>query len=209
MDECGLTQGFSFIFNDYAYPTNHSALLKACKRQSEAFKCLKHYSKCLTPLSRQVLSAIIAGRIKYNRKLCAETVGDFNGKFIDTFKCMTKIKPLMEKGVKAEIFAAVVSEGIANTKLNSSDIRLKHACCAVSEIKRQYIDSTRPNCASHSGSIADLIDSYLADSIGIICPDFDKGMTFCDKLPKLNSSREAKSKFFILPVLDVVQLLTN
>lgn len=136
MDECGLAQGFSFIFSDYAYPTNHSSLLKSCKRQSEAFKCLKQYSKCLTPLSRQVLSAIIAGRIKYNKKLCAETVGEFNGKFIDTFKCMSKIKPLMEKGVKAEIFASVISEGIANTKLNSSDIRLKHACCAVSEIKR-------------------------------------------------------------------------
>lgn len=136
MDECGLAQGFSFIYGDYAYPTNHSALLKACKRQTEAFKCIKQYSKCLAPLSRQVLSAIIAGRIKYNKRLCAETVGDFNGKFIDTFKCMSKIKPLMDKGVKAEIFASVVSEGIANTKLNSSDIRLKHACCAVSEIKR-------------------------------------------------------------------------
>lgn len=136
MDECGLAQGFSFIFNEYAYPTNHSGLLKACKRQSEAFKCLKQNSRCLTPLSRQVLSAIIAGRIKYNKRLCAETLGEFNGRFIDAFKCMSKIKPLMEKGVRAEIFAAVISEGIANTKLNSSDIRLKHACCAVSEIKR-------------------------------------------------------------------------
>lgn len=145
MDECGLAQGFSFIFtNDHAYPTNHSALLKACKRQSDAFKCLKQYSKCLSPLSRQVLSAIIAGRIKYNKRLCAETVGDFNGKFIDTFKCMSKIKPLMEKGHKAEAFAATVSEGIANTKLNSSDVRLKHACCAVSEIKRvSFINFTR------------------------------------------------------------------
>lgn len=58
-------------------------------------------------------------------------------------------------------------------------------------------------------AVADLIDSYLADSIGIICPDFDKGMTFCDKLPKLNTSKTAKSKFFILPVLDVVQLLAD
>lgn len=136
MDECGLAQGFSFIFDNYAYPTNHSALLKACRRQSESFKCLKQNSKCLAPLSRQVLSAIIAGRIKYNKRLCTDTVGDFNGKFIDTFKCMSKIKPLMEKGIKAEQFAAIVSEGIANTKLNSSEIRLKHACCAVSEIKR-------------------------------------------------------------------------
>lgn len=136
MDECGLSQGFSFIFQEYAYPTNHSALLKTCKRQAEAFKCLKQYSKCLSPLSRQVLSAIIAGRIKYNKRLCQETVGDFNSKFIDTFKCMSKVKSLMDKGAKAEVFASVVSEGIANTKLNSSDIRLKHACCAVSEIKK-------------------------------------------------------------------------
>lgn len=136
MDECGLSQGFSFIFNDYAYPTNHSALLKSCKRQSEAFKCLKQNSKCLAPLSRQVLSAIIAGRIKYNKRLCAETLGDFNGRFIDAFKCMSKVKALMEKGVRAETFASIASEAIANTKLNSSDIRLKHACCAVSEIKR-------------------------------------------------------------------------
>lgn len=136
MDECGLAQGFSFIFDTYAYPTNHSTLLKTCKRQSDAFKCLKQYSKCLSPLSRQVLSAIIAGRIKYNKRLCTETVGDFNGKFLDTFKCMSKSKTLMDKGSKAEIFASVISEGIANTKLNSSDIRLKHACCAVSEIKR-------------------------------------------------------------------------
>ena len=139
MDECGLSQGFSFIFNDYAYPTNHSALLKSCKRQSEAFKCLKQNSKCLAPLSRQVLSAIIAGRIKYNKRLCTETAGDFNGRFIDAFKCMSKIKSLMDKGVKAELFASIVSEGIANTKLNSSEIRLKHACCAVSEIKRVSI----------------------------------------------------------------------
>lgn len=45
----------------------------------------------------------------------------------------------MDKGIKAETFASIVSEGIANTKLNSSDIRLKHACCAVSEIKRVSI----------------------------------------------------------------------
>ena len=136
MDDCGLSQGFSFIFDDYAYPTNHSALLRSCKRQSEAFKCLKQSSKCLAPLSRQVLSAIIAGRIKYNKRLCAETISEFNGRFIDAFKCMSKVKPLMEKGIKAETFAAVISEGIANTRLNSSEIRLKHACCAVSEIKR-------------------------------------------------------------------------
>lgn len=136
MDECGLSQGFSFIYNEYAYPTNHSALLKSCKRQAEAFKCLKHNSKCLAPLSRQVLSAIIAGRIKYNKRLCAETLGEFNGKFIDAFKCVSKFKTLMEKGVKAETYASIVSQGIANTKLNSSDIRLKHACCAVSEMKR-------------------------------------------------------------------------
>lgn len=76
-------------------------------------------------------------------------------------------------------------------------------------IGQKYIDASKPNCATYSGAVADLIDSYLADSIGIICPDFDKGMTFCDKLPKLNVSKEAKSKFFILPVLDVVQLLAN
>lgn len=58
-------------------------------------------------------------------------------------------------------------------------------------------------------AVADLIDSYLADSISIICPDFDKGMAFCDKLPKLNVSQKAESKFFILPVLDVVQLLAG
>lgn len=58
-------------------------------------------------------------------------------------------------------------------------------------------------------AVAELIDSYLADSISIICPDFDKGLTFCDKLPKLNTVKEAKSKFFILPVLDVVQLLAD
>ena len=136
MDDCGLSQGFSFISSEFAYPTNHSGLLKSCRRQSEAFKCLKQNSKCLAPLSRQVLSAIIAGRIKYNKRLCAETVGDFNGRFIEAFKCMSQVKTLMEKGVKAETFASVISEGIANTKLNSSEIRLKHACCAVSEIKR-------------------------------------------------------------------------
>ena len=74
---------------------------------------------------------------------------------------------------------------------------------------QQYIDASRPNCASHSTAVGELIDSYLADSIGIICPDFDKGLTFCDKLPKLNVSKDARSKFFILPVLDVVQILAN
>ena len=143
MDECGLAQGFSFIYNEYAYPTNHSALLKSCKRQSESFKCLKQNSKCLAPLSRQVLSAIIAGRIKYNKRLCADQLGEFNGKFIDAFNCMSKMKPLMDKGIKAETFASIVSEGIANTKLNSSETRLKHACCAVSEIKRVSTRHTR------------------------------------------------------------------
>lgn len=136
IDECGLAQGFSFISLEYAYPTNHSSLTKSCKRQTDAFKCLKHNSKCLSPLSRQVLSAIIAGRIKYNKRLCAEPIGEFNTRFVDAFKCMAKSKTLMDKGVKAEVFASVISEGIANTKLNSSDVRLKHACCAVSEIKK-------------------------------------------------------------------------
>lgn len=136
IDDCGLAQGFSFIALEYAYPTNHTSLLRSCKRQSDAFKCLKHNSKCLSPLSRQVLSAIIAGRIKYNKRLCGESLGDFNGRFIEAFKCMSKSKTLMDKGVKAEIFASIISEGIANTKLNSSDIRLKQACCAVSEIKK-------------------------------------------------------------------------
>ncbi|KAG9509416.1 putative cytosolic iron-sulfur protein assembly protein CIAO1 [Fragariocoptes setiger] len=209
IDECGIQQGFSFIELNYAYPTNHSSLLTACKRQAESFKCLKQYSKCMQPLSRQVLSAIIAGRIKYNKRLCSETPSDLGTKFVNAFKCITPFKNLMEKGVKAENYASVSSEAIANTKLNSSDIRLKYACCAVSEIKRQYIDSSRPNCAEHAPAVADLIDSYLADSIGIICPDFEKGMQFCDKLPKLNFTTKAKSRFFILPVLDVVQLLAE
>lgn len=94
LDECGLAQGFSFIFSEYSYSTNHSHLIKSCKRQSDAYKCLKHYSKCLAPLSRQVLSAITAGRIKYNRRLCTEVPTEFSAKFIETFKCMSQVSSL-------------------------------------------------------------------------------------------------------------------
>ena len=91
IDECGLMQGFSFRYQDALYPTDQESLMKDCKRQAESLKCLKNYSECMAPLTKQVLLAMINNRKKYNKKLCTDTQSDVAKRFLDLNKCMQKV----------------------------------------------------------------------------------------------------------------------
>lgn len=208
IDECGLQQGFSFRFGEFSYPTNHSSLMESCKRQTDALKCLRASSKCLPPLSKQVLIAMVSSRQKYNKRICSEKQNDAATKFLELNQCMKNHKSAQEKGLQAEMNSISVPEAIVNSKIDSVQERVKHSCCSVAKVRKEYLESTYPNCKQYSQVASEVIDSYLADTVGIICPDFESKLRQdCEKLPKLANSKSSSSRFFIRPILNVVQTL--
>lgn len=53
-----------------------------------------------------------------------------------------------------------------------------------------------------------MIDSYLAETVGIICPNFDeKAKHECETLPKLAPPKTSNARFFVRPILNVIQTL--
>lgn len=208
IDECGLQQGYSYRFSEFAYPTNHSHLMTSCKRQFDALKCLKAYAKCLPPLSKQVLITMVNSRQKFSKKVCTEKANDYTNKVLELGQCMSKHRNLIEKGMQAELNSIVTPEAIVSTKIDSIQERLKHSCCSVAKARREFIDTTIPNCKQHIQTATDLIDSYLAETVGIICPDFEgRQRNDCDKLPKLSVAKSSNTRNFLGPILNVVQTL--
>lgn len=208
IDECGLQQGFSHRFADFAYPTNHTVLLQSCKRQADALKCLRAASKCLPALSKQVLLAMISSRQKYNKKICSEKQSEAATKFLELNQCMESHDTNHERGVQAELNSIVVPEAIVNSKIDNVQDRVKHSCCSVARVRKEYMDATIPHCKQYSSVASDVIDSYLAETVGIICPDFEgKSQNECAKLPKLNTPKSSNAKFFIRPIINVIQTL--
>lgn len=208
IDECGLQQGFSYRFNDFNYPTNHTYLMSSCRRQSDALKCLKAYAKCLPPLSKQVLITMVSSRQKYNKKLCTEKPSETALKVIDLSRCVLNNRQLSEKAMQAEVNAIVTPEAILNGNIHSVQERLKHSCCSVAKARREFIEATFPHCKQHSQVASDMVDSYLAETVGLICPDMDgKQRSECEKLPKLPTAKSSSRRNFLGPILGVIQTL--
>lgn len=207
IDECGLQQGFSYRNSEFGYPMNHTNLLSSCKRQADALKCLKAYAKCLPPLSKQVLITMVNSRQRYNKKLCTEKPSETANKMLDLSKCMSNNRNLFEKGVQAELSAILTPEAIVNSKMESIQDRLKYSCCSVAKARREFMETTLPNCKQYSSVSSEMIDSYLADTVGIICPDFEGKRHECDKLPRLQLAKSSNSRFFLAPILNVIQTL--
>lgn len=206
IDECGLQQGFSHRHDEFAYPTNHTYLMSSCKRQADALKCLRAYSKCLPPLSKQVLVAMVNSRQRYNKRICSEKPSEAANKFIELNQCMHNNKMSMEKGIQAELSSILTPEAIVNSKIGSVQERVKYSCCSVAKVRKDYLDATIPACKQHTQVASEVIDSYLAETVGIICPDSQKNQD-CDKLPALNIPASSNSRFFVRPILNVVQTL--
>lgn len=206
IDECGLQQGFSYRFLEFAYPTNHTDLLKSCKRQAEALKCLRAYAKCLPAMPKQVLIAMVSSRTKYNKKICSERLTEAASKFLDLGRCMMEDNAAFEKGLEAEINSVSIPETISRTKFDQVQEQLKVSCCSVAEVRQQYMDSTNPSCKQHTGTASEVIDSYLAETVGIVCPNFEKLRNDCAKVPRL-TPKAPQHRYFIKPIIDVIQTL--
>lgn len=208
IDECGLQQGYSHRYREFNYPTNQTFLMSSCKRQADAFKCLRAYAKCLQPLSKQVLLAMVASRQKYNKKICTEKQSDAAVKLIELNQCLLGNKASQDKAIEAEINSVLVPEAIVGSKIDSVQDRLKHSCCSVAKVRKEFLDASTLNCKQHIQTATDLIDSYLAETVGIICPDPDsKKNQECDKLPKLAMPKSASARYFVRPILNVIQTL--
>lgn len=182
--------------------------MSSCKRQTDALKCLRAYSKCLQPLSRQVLIAMVNSRQRYNKKICSEKPTEAATKFLELSQCMESNKVTVEKGLQAELNSIVIPESIVNSKIDSVQERIKHSCCSVARVRKEFMDATVPHCKQYSQVASDIIDSYLAETVGIICPDFESKLRHeCEKLPKLSVAKETTSRYFVRPILNVVQTL--
>lgn len=117
-------------------------------------------------------------------------------------------KASREKGVQAELNAITVPEAIVNTKIDSVQDRIKHSCCSVAKVRKEFMDSAQPNCKQYTPVASDMIDSYLADTVGIVCPDFETKLRHdCEKLPKLTTGKPPHARFFVRPILNVIQTL--
>lgn len=151
---------------------------------------------------------MVSSRQKYNKRICSEKQNDAATKFLELNQCMKNHKSAQEKGLQAEMNSISVPEAIVNSKIDSVQERVKHSCCSVAKVRKEYLESTYPNCKQYSQVASEVIDSYLADTVGIICPDFESKLRQdCEKLPKLANSKSSSSRFFIRPILNVVQTL--
>lgn len=208
IDECGLQQGYSHRVLDFAYPTNHTFLMSSCKRQADALKCLRSYSKCLPPLSKQVLIAMVNSRQKYQKKVCTDKPSEASTKLLELNQCVQQNKGSHEKAIQAEISSITIPESITNSKISNVQERIKQSCCSVARVRKDFMDTTVPHCTQYSQVASELIDSYLAETVGIICPDFEsKARHDCEKLPKLTVPKSSNAKFFVRPIINVIGTL--
>jgi len=162
----------------------------------------------LQPLSKQVLIALVNSRQKYQKKVCSEKPSETAIKVMELSQCMANNKVNYDKGIQAELNSILTPEAIVSSKIENVQERVKQSCCSVAKVRREFLETTLPNCKQHTQAASEIIDSYLADTVGIICPDFDnKPKSECEKLPKLQASKSSNSRFFVRPILNVVQTL--
>lgn len=151
---------------------------------------------------------MVNSRQRYNKKICTEKQSESATKLMELSQCMHDHKSAMDKGMAAEINSIVIPEAIVNSKIDSVQERIKHSCCSVAKVHKEFLDATTPDCKQHSQTASDVIDSYLADTVGIICPDFStKPRSDCEKLPKLTTPKTSNARFFIRPIINVIQTL--
>lgn len=207
IDECGLQQGYSSRFTELEPPRNFTFLTSSCKRQHDALRCLRAHAKCLPPLSKQVLLTLVSSRQKYQKKICSEKPSESARKLIEYNECMFN-NGGMVKAANAEFNSIITPEAIVRAKFDTVQDRIKQSCCSVAKARKEYMAAAEPQCKSMLDVPTELIDSYLADTVGIICPDFDsKIKQNCDQIKSLDLSKEPVSKSFIKPIISVVQTL--
>lgn len=153
---------------------------------------------------------MIKSREKYNKKICTEKQGEAATKLLELNKCMNNNPSTHEKALQAEINSVAVPEAIVNTKIDSIQDRIRVSCCSVAKVRKDYMDASVPSCEKHQQTASEIIDSYLADTVGIICPNFDdKDTKSCDKNDiKIVPSKKTNARSFIRPIIDVIQTLT-
>lgn len=150
---------------------------------------------------------MVNSRAKYNKKVCTEKPSEASNKFIELGKCMAENKAASEKGMAAELSAITIPEAIVNSKIEPVQQRLKQSCCSVAKVRKDFLDATQPHCKQYTQVASEVIDSYLAETVGIVCPDFERHRSECDKIPKLIISKNPQHRFFVRPILDVIQTL--
>lgn len=151
---------------------------------------------------------MVNSRQKYNKRICSEKQSEAATKLMELNQCMLNNKASLDKGIQAEINSITTPEAIVNSKIDSVQDRIKHSCCSVAKVRKDFMDATVPHCKQYSGIASEIIDSYLADTVGIICPDFESKLRQdCEKLPKLTSSKPSNAKFFVRPIINVIQTL--
>lgn len=151
---------------------------------------------------------MVNSRTKYNKRICSEKQSDAATKFLELNQCMHSNKVAVEKGQLAELNSITTPEAIVNSKIDSVQERIKQSCCSVAKVRKEYMDATLPHCKQYSQVATELIDSYLAETVGIICPDFEtKLRSDCEKLPKLTAPKSSNSRFFVRPIINVIQTL--
>lgn len=151
---------------------------------------------------------MVNSRQKYNKKICTEKQSETATKLIELSQCMHNNKVSFEKGTQAELNSIVIPEAIVNSKIDSVQERIKHSCCSVAKVHKEFLEATVPTCKQYTQTASEVIDSYLADTVGIICPDFEtKPRSDCEKLPKLTTPKSSNARFFIRPIINVIQTL--
>lgn len=152
---------------------------------------------------------MVNSRQRYHKRICSEKPSEAALKLIEMNQCMVNNKLNWEKGLQTELNSITVPEAIVNSKLDNVQERIKYSCCSVAKVRKEFMDSTIPNCKQYTHVASEMIDSYLADTVGIICPESDssKPKYDCEKLSKLSASKSANARYFVRPILNVIQTL--
>lgn len=177
-----------------------------CKEIDANIRTLKEYnSKCHTSLTKQVFSAILKTRTEMQSKRCAADAPETK-EASDAVKCLKE--NAFDKTKNAERKTILNSQILLDMNETDDKLRLKRACCGVIESRADFMDATKEKCPQHEKLYAEYVDSYMAEAMGLICPDA-KDLE-CGKLEPLKMDGvEPKTKFFLSPMLKIVKSLDH
>jgi hypothetical protein len=107
---------------------------KACRVQTEAFKCLKERTKGAHSIVRRGLVTLAGTRQRQQRRLCTNLESDLTKQFVESNKCI--MSNVAEK-MRVNDMKLVLTHGeILKRNYNESAAELKQFCCSLHDYRK-------------------------------------------------------------------------
>lgn len=90
--------------------------------------------------------------------------------------------------------------------------RVKRTCCSIQVAREDLIAAVKPECEKSVPLLSEYVDSYTAETLSLICPDYEKLVKDgeCAKLGQLPiEGVKPKFNFMLAPMVKAVKALEH